>query len=278
MITATGWTRLGARCFTRRYESFDLTVTAVVGDEAVLVVDSRASLPEGRELLADVRALSDLPLRAVVNTHAHYDHTFGNAAFEGVPVVGHESLLQSLPDHAAQTKAWCLRKAAESPRYAAMAQTPVRVPDITFASAWATDLGGCYVEVVYPGRGHTDGDVVVTVPEDRVVVVGDLLEQSGPPSFDESSWPLEWPGTLDLVAGLTPEDGILVPGHGEPVGRDFLEEQHHQIVGVAEQVNELALAGVSLDDAYERGTWPFPRETVEPALARAFAQWTPPSR
>ncbi|MGH3423754.1 MAG: MBL fold metallo-hydrolase, partial [Nocardioidaceae bacterium] len=193
MITTAEWTRLADRCFARRYESFDLTVAVVVGDEGLLVVDSRASLAEGRELLADVRALSDLPVRALVNTHQHYDHTFGNAAFEGVPVVAHESLLETLPGHADRTRAEC-RRAQGDPRRTATAETPLRLPDTTFASVWAVDLGDCYVELVHPGRGHTSGDVVVSIPGSGVVVVGDLVEQSGPPSYGDDSWPLEWPG------------------------------------------------------------------------------------
>lgn len=277
MITTTDWTPLAGRCFARRYESFNLTITVVVGDEGLLVVDSRASLAEGRELLADVQSLSDLPILALVNTHQHYDHTFGNAAFTQVPVVAHESLLETLPAHAEQTKSECLRRADEDPRFVEMTETPLRLPDTTFASVWTIDLGDCYVELVHVGRGHTAGDVVVNVPGSGVLIAGDVVEQSGPPSYGEDSWPLEWAGSLDLVAGLIPADAVVVPGHGDPVDRDFIEEQRQQIVDIAEQVNLLAQSGATAEDAYDRGEWPFPRTTMEPALARAFAQWTPPA-
>ncbi|MGH3423749.1 MAG: MBL fold metallo-hydrolase, partial [Nocardioidaceae bacterium] len=118
---------------------------------------------------------------------------------------------------------------------------------------------------------------VVSIPGSGVVVVGDLVEQSGPPSYGDDSWPLEWPGSLDLVIDLTPADAVVVPGHGDAVDRNFMDEQHQQIVGIAEQVNQLALAGVTAGDAYDRGEWPYPREVMEPALARAFAHWTPPA-
>ena len=82
------------RVWVARYESYDVNVTVVEGEAGLLVVDTHASLEAGRAVLADLRRLSSRPLVAVVNTHEHLDHTFGNEAFleEGaVPVIAHEN-------------------------------------------------------------------------------------------------------------------------------------------------------------------------------------------
>jgi glyoxylase-like metal-dependent hydrolase (beta-lactamase superfamily II) len=74
-----GWQEVGHRAYRFRYRSLDLNVGVVLGDDEVLVVDTRSFAAEAAELLADLRALTPLPCRQVVNTHWHYDHCYGNA-------------------------------------------------------------------------------------------------------------------------------------------------------------------------------------------------------
>lgn len=82
--------QLGEGVYRRRYESLDLNVGVVVGDDAVLVVDTRSTRREAEELLGELRQLTSLPVRWVVNTHWHFDHTFGNGVFADVEIWGHE--------------------------------------------------------------------------------------------------------------------------------------------------------------------------------------------
>ena len=103
--------------------------------------------------------------------------------------------------------------------------------------ATAVDLGGRRVEIAHLGRGHTDGDLVVVVADADVVFAGDLIESAGPPSFGPDSVPDEWAGTLDGLIGLMTAKTIAVPGHGEPMGREFVFEQRGRI---AMQAAELA--------------------------------------
>lgn len=266
------WTEVGDRCYVRRYDSFDLSVGVVEGTEGLAVIDTRASLVEGRELRADVRRLSALPVRAVVNTHVHFDHVFGNAAFAGVPVVAHESVPVSLPRHREWVLAAIAADADGDPRYAAMASTPVRGPDQTFSSVSTVHLGDRVLELVHPGRGHTDGDVVVRVVDADVVYAGDLLEETDHPSYGEDCWPLEWPATLELLEQLVGASTVLVPGHGAPVDREFLRDQRGDVATVAGQLRELAAQGMGVDDALRAGTWPYPVEDLRLAVERGLAQ------
>ena len=106
------------------------------------------------------------------------------------------------------------------------------------AVATAFDLGDRRVEIAHLGRGHTDGDLVVVVPDADVLFAGDLLESAGPPSFGPDSVPDEWPATLDAVIGLMTATTLAVPGHGEPVGREFVFEQRGRIAAQAAETHE----------------------------------------
>jgi glyoxylase-like metal-dependent hydrolase (beta-lactamase superfamily II) len=272
------WQEVADGCFVRRYEPFDVSCGVVAGGAGLLVIDTRASLAQGRELAEAVRALSALPIRAVVNTHVHFDHTFGNAAFDGAPIVAHESLPVSLPATMEEIRADYTDDSDDPsgppyrrvPREELLA-TEVVPPTETFSSVWAVDLGDRLVELVHPGRGHTDGDIVIRVPDTDVVYAGDLIESSAPPSYGTDCFPLEWPDSLDLVIGLLTTDSVVVPGHGPAVDREFVQRQRGEVVDVAEQIRVLATGGVRVDDALDRGTWPYSSDRLANAVRRGYA-------
>lgn len=269
------WTELAAGCFVRRYDPFDVSCGVVVGGEGLLVVDSRMSTAQGRELADDVRTLSAAPVRAVLNTHLHFDHTYGNRALRDawpqVPIAAHESVPEALLADEARVKG---RYAADAgdPHRDEILSTELVAPDTLFTSVWSIDLGDRYVEAVHPGRGHTEGDVVVRVPDVDLVYAGDLVEESGPPAYGADSWPLEWPQTVELLVGLLSGSSLVVPGHGAPVDKDFVLGQRVDLADVAGQIQALAADGVPVDDAPARGSWPFPGEHLVEAVRRGYAQ------
>ena len=264
------WQEVSDGCFVRRHESFDVSCGVVVGDAGVLVIDTRASQDQGQELAAAVRRLTALPIRAVVNTHVHFDHTFGNAAFPDTPIVAHEAVaITSLSDSKRIKDRYTA--ATDDPLREEILASKVVAPTETFSSAWAIDLGERLVEVVHLGRGHTDGDVVIRVPEADAVYAGDLVESSAPPMFGGDCFPLEWPATLDLVVGLLTATTAVVPGHGPIVDRDFVQSQRGDIVDVAEQIRELAAGGVPVDEALAHGRWPFDPDLLGEAVRRGYA-------
>ncbi len=270
-----GWTEVGAGCFVRRYPAFDVSCGVVVGGEGLLVVDTRMSTAQGRALVDDVRALSSSPVLAVLNTHLHFDHTYGNGALReawpGVPIAAHESVPGDLTADRARVRDR-YASAVDDPFREEVLATEPEVPGTVFSSVWSIDLGDRYVEAVHPGRGHTRGDVVVRVPDADVVYAGDIVEESGPPSFGADSWPLEWPQTVELLVGLLSDASTVVPGHGAPVDKDFVLGQRVDLADVAGQIQSLAAAGVPVDQALGRGSWPFPADRLSDAVRRGYAQ------
>jgi glyoxylase-like metal-dependent hydrolase (beta-lactamase superfamily II) len=268
------WREVADGCFVRRYASFDVSCGVVAGGEGLLVIDTRASLAQGRELAEAVRSLSALPIRAVANTHVHFDHTFGNGAFAGLPIVAHESVPTALVGHARNVKASSAEE-LDDPVRREMHDTDVVAPTETLSSVWAVDLGDRLVELVHPGRGHTDGDIVIRVPDADVVYAGDMVESSAPPSYGADSFPLDWPDSLDIVIGLLTPSSVVVPGHGPPVDREFVQGQRSEVVDIAEQIRVLATTGVSVDDALDRGTWPYPSDHLADAVRRGYTAIAP---
>ena len=128
---------------------------------------------------------------------------------------------------------------------------------------------------MHPGRGHTGGDLVLRVPDVDVLLAGDLVEESAArdrvPGFGDDCYPLEWPHTLDIVLSLMHLRTVVVPGHGAPVDREFVEEQRNAIGIVAQTIRDLAARGVPVDDALGAADWPFdPREELAHAVRRGY--------
>ena len=272
----TEFLEVADRVWVARYAWFDVNVSVVEGPAGLVVVDTNASEAAAHEVLADLRRLSAAPLVAAVNTHVPFDHTFGNGVFaaEGAEVVAPEEAAAALPEHAAEIRGQAAAELDEDPRYAELVDTHPVVPGRTFSSALTLDLGDRLVELIHPGKGHTDGDLVVRVPDAEVVLAGDLVEESamhgGAPGYGDDSWPMEWPTTLDLVLNLVGPDTVVVPGHGAPVGREFVQEQRAALGVVAETIRDLAGRGVPLDQALEAAEWPYPREQLRHAVRRGY--------
>jgi glyoxylase-like metal-dependent hydrolase (beta-lactamase superfamily II) len=271
------WHEVADEVYVRRYPFLDQTIGAVVGRERVLVIDTRSTTQQARELIEDLHHVTRLPW-VVANTHVHFDHAFGNAAFRPCEIWSHAGCAEALrlngPAQRENVIRWVPDLAAE------LGRTPLDPPDRTFESSATLDLGGRVVELRHIGRGHTDHDVVALVPDTGVVFAGDLVEQGAPPGF-EDSFPLDWPSTLGLLLDLA--DGIVVPGHGETVSRDFVESQLSEIAYLAETARrtwpELRDAGhdphghaphALVDDAARHLGWP--ADTVHAALGRGLAQ------
>ena len=219
------WEEIGDRIFRRRWESLDLNTGLVVADEAALVVDSRATHDQADELIAEVRSVTSAPLTHLINTHHHWDHTFGNARFADAEIVGHERCRETLVDRGEEMRAtllgadWVTDEA--KPHFAEVEIVP---PTRTFSRSETLGLGDREITLTHLGRGHTDNDIVIDV--DDVTFAGDLVEEGAPPQFGDA-FPRDWVDTLDRL--LDHVRGTVVPGHGDVVDADFVATQRGQI-------------------------------------------------
>jgi glyoxylase-like metal-dependent hydrolase (beta-lactamase superfamily II) len=208
------WTEIADRVYLRRYEPLDISVTLVRGSDGVLLIDTRCNPREAAEIRADVTTLGFGDVTRVVNTHAHYDHTFGNSEFATTATLyGHHLL----PAHFA---------AFEAPRLSDWQAAPDAQPQYDWRGVILTpptvlvdedtelDIGGRIVHLLPLEPGHTDTDLAVFVPDAEVWMVGDVVEQSGPPMYGSGSFPFSWPDQVDALVARISETAVVVPGHG----------------------------------------------------------------
>ncbi len=228
---------IGPDVYVMRYPILDVNVSLIVGGEVAVVVDTLSTTAQAMELAAAVRAITPLPL-VLVNTHHHFDHCFGNAVLAdlspGSQIWAHEATLVTLREDGAKLqRAWYEQLLPIDPELAdGVAAVVLRPPERGVSAESIMDIGGRVVELRHLGRGHTEGDLVVAVPSADVVIAGDLVEQGGPPSF-EDSYPVEWPEALAALRVLPLPTAVVVPGHGAPVDLEFVRAQHEELTELA---------------------------------------------
>jgi glyoxylase-like metal-dependent hydrolase (beta-lactamase superfamily II) len=258
------WEDLGSGVFVRRYRFFNQDIGLVIGTDAALVIDTRSSHVQGREIQRDVRRLTRAPW-VVLNTHHHFDHTFGNAVFRPAEIWGHERCVAAM-------RRWSQRAkdevSTEMPDMAEeLAEVEIVPPTRTFDLDATIDLGDRSVEVHHLGRGHTDNDVVAIVPEAGVVFAGDLVEEGSAPYFGDA-FPVDWPGTdarlLDLATGP------VVPGHGVVVDASFVRSQLEEIAAGVDAARRAHAEGRTVEEAVAE--IPYPEPVATDLVRRAFEQ------
>jgi glyoxylase-like metal-dependent hydrolase (beta-lactamase superfamily II) len=270
-----GFVEVADRCWVARYEYLDVSVGVVAGDRGLLVIDTHASERDARHVLDDLRRLGAGDVVAVVNTHAHFDHFFGNVvfteAYAGVPMFAHDDAVAAMDAHAAHIRE---QVDPDDVHEQEIARTRVMLPQNTFSSIRVVDLGDRSVELIHPGRGHTAGDIVARVPDTDVVFAGDLVEESAlrdaTPGFGSDCYPMEWTPTLDLVISMLSDASVVVPGHGRPVDKEFVFDQRGCIGIVAETIRDLAGRGVGPAEMAAAAEWPYPAEELGDAFSRGY--------
>lgn len=176
--------------------------TVFVTREGVVLVDDKFAIDHAG-IMAQLRSVTSQPLKYVINTHHHSDHTGGNQKLQALNV-------------AVVSSARAREKMVDAADAVQLAGEQSGLPNVTFDDHASIHLGGKRVEMYYFGRGHTDGDIVVYFPEHRVLATGDLFTYGDetPQLIDYSGGgsAKEWPRTLDRVMQL--DFDTVIPGHG----------------------------------------------------------------
>jgi cyclase len=258
-------------------------VIIIINEADVIVVDASGSVRSAQAVIAEIRRLTRKPVRYLINTHGHGDHTIGNQEylkeFPEIEIIAHEKtaeyiagsgynyvdeIAQSTASRKKEGEAEIARLKAENKpenekiienlaqyyrrdidirqtEYRKVRRTP---PTLTVAKSMRLYRGKRVIEILHFGAGDTPGDLVVYLPQERIVCTGDMITEPVP--FGFSRFPLEWRQTLNQVLQL--DFDTLIPGHGEiQNGKTYLQKVGHLLQSVQEQVKAGIDAGLDLE-------------------------------
>jgi glyoxylase-like metal-dependent hydrolase (beta-lactamase superfamily II) len=192
--------------------------TILVGEDAAAVIDTQVNLPTARRVLECVRQVTSKPLRWVINTHYHWDHTNGNALFAaaGATVVSSAKTRAFMVDRAPRQKAFLAGRGFE------LGEDP-ELPSVTFEDEYTLDLGGLPVRAFFAGEAESDDASAVYLPTERVLISGDTIMTGSFPIFGQPVWDEglqgdgRWEATIGRLLALDPEH--ILPGHGPLAGQ-----------------------------------------------------------
>ncbi|HET8571950.1 MAG TPA: MBL fold metallo-hydrolase [Candidatus Limnocylindria bacterium] len=244
----------------------DPNVGAIEGSDAILAVEARATPYMARLWLGELRRHTAKPVRWLALTHYHAVRTLGASAFDADAIIAHRNTAALIEERG---QADFESEAGRMPRLFTGIETipGLTRPTVTFSDRYELDLGGGRrVELLYVGRGHTEGDILVWLPEERVLFAGDLVESQAA-LYTGDAFHRDWMGgTLDAVAAF--DARVLVGGRG-PVARDdgvarAIEQTRGFLSVLHERVASVHAAGGTLKQAFE---------TAHAALEPRYGAW-----
>ncbi|MEO7244026.1 MAG: MBL fold metallo-hydrolase [Rubrivivax sp.] len=238
----------------------------VVGDDAVMVIDTQATPAMAQDVIRRIREVTDKPIKYVVLTHYHAVRVLGAAAYAPEHILASEDTLSLIKERGEQDKASEIGRFPRLFRNVESVPAGLTWPTLTFSGKMTLWLGKLEVQLLQLGRGHTKGDTVVWLPQEKILFSGDLVEFDATPYAGDAYFS-DWPKTLDNVAALKPEK--LVPGRGAALENPQqvaagLAGTRAFIADVYSAVQAGAKAGKDLRTVY--------RETMD-AVRPKYGQW-----
>ena len=182
----------------------------VVGDDAVMVIDTQATPVMAQDVIRRIREVTDKPIRYVTLSHYHAVRVLGASGYKPEHVIASRDTYDLIVERGEQDMK------SEIERFPRLFQAVESVPGLTwptlvFERNMTLWMGKLRVEIMQLGRGHTKGDTVVWLPQEKILFSGDLVEYDATP-YTGDAYLTDWPATLDALAALGPEK--LVPGRG----------------------------------------------------------------
>jgi glyoxylase-like metal-dependent hydrolase (beta-lactamase superfamily II) len=189
----------------------DPNTGVIVGDDAVMVIDTQATPVMAQDVIRRIREVTDKPIRYVVLSHYHAVRVLGASGYKPEHIIASRDTYDLIVERGEQDKA---SEIGRFPRlFRAVESVPPGLtwPTITFTGHMSLWLGRLEVQLMQLGRGHTKGDTVAWLPEQKILFSGDLVEYDATPYAGDAYFQ-DWPHTLDHIAALQPR--ALVPGRG----------------------------------------------------------------
>jgi glyoxylase-like metal-dependent hydrolase (beta-lactamase superfamily II) len=225
----------------------------VVGDDSVMVIDTQATPVMAQDVIRRIRGVTDKPVKYVVMSHYHAVRVLGASAYGADHVIASQATYDLIGERGeADMK-------SEIERFPRLFRSVESIPGLTWPTLVFKDeltlwMGKLEVKIVHAGRGHTKGDTIVWLPEERTLFSGDLVEYGATPYCGDAHYK-DWPETLQKLRDLRPL--ALVPGRGDALmGEGPVEEG---LAGTQQFLSELykvvqasAEKGDSLKQAYDK--------------------------
>ena len=233
----------------------------IVGDDGVLVIDSMMVASMVRPYMEGIRKVTDKPIRYVVNTHHHVDHSFGNQFYLPAEVVSHRGCREALITSGADVDMLSQRYPQYSEDWKVARLTPASV---TYEDKMVVHLGDRVVELLHPGPAHTYGDTLVYLPQEKVLFTGDVAFHYLTPLARDghvSNWIRIANGILKDLDATT-----LIPGHGPVSGKEV----------VSATLKYLRLIKRTSRAHFERGAGV--EEATSAVALGEYADWVEPER
>ncbi len=237
----------------------------VVGDDAVMVIDTQATPVMAQDVIRRIREVTDKPIRYVVMSHYHAVRVLGASAYKPEQIIASRDTYDLIVERG---EADMNSEIERFPRlFRAVESVPgLTWPTIVFERHMTMWLGKLQVEIMQVGRGHTKGDTIVWLPQEKILFSGDLVEYGATP-YTGDAYLTDWPATLDAVAALGARK--LVPGRGASLQtpeqvQAGIDGTRAFVTAMYESVKRGAAAGKDLRTVY--------KETYA-ALKPRFGQW-----
>ena len=216
--------------------SFGANAGIIIGKDGIVVIDTLISAKEAQRFINDIRKISDKPIKYVVNTHFHLDHTFGNSEFEklGAIIILHVNDDQNLRKNGeAALKGSKEFGLSESD----MEGTVIAYPALTFNDRMGLDLGDRKVELVYAGNSHANGSIIVYLPDKKIMFAGDILFTGYHPFIAEGEI-TSWLKALDYI--VTMDTATIIPGHGPVSNKKDVSDMKNYLIAFDKNAKKLS--------------------------------------
>ena len=253
----------------------------IVNEDDAMLIDPGESPAAARMFLEDIKTITNKPVKVVIDSHYHFDHAHGNQIFgPDVMLIGHDRTYELLAGNPLKGQAYATQAAPDllqqrldalkvqppptDPQQLAAQQRQIATlelripqerevkptpPTTTFSTRMTLHRGSREVQIYYLGRSHTDTDIVVLLPKERIVATGDMMESQL--SYTPDGWVSEWPETLEKLAAL--DFDTVLPGHGAPFkGKEKIRAYQVYLRDLYKQVMAFRQQGLSVDETAKR--------------------------
>jgi len=189
----------------------DPNTGVIIGDEAVMVVDTQATPVMAQDVIRRIREVTDKPIKYVLLSHYHAVRVFGASAYQAQEILASRDTYDLIAERGEQDKASEIGRFPRLFRNAESIPPGLVWPTMTFDGEMTVNLGNLEVKILQIGRGHTKGDTIAWLPEQKILFAGDLVEYQSTPYCGDAYF-RAWPTTLDKLATFAAEK--MVPGRG----------------------------------------------------------------